>query len=123
MKDEVIVSSDVPHHAVSEPFAEKIEHQITCRRKAKRNALTGLFHEDGNNHAVHTEHTSHDDGDDRFEEEVRLEDADGHNTDTRLGSAVGRAKVGEDEGRSDSHGTEENSLVGVAVSCSKFRAN
>ena len=78
-----------------------------------------LFHEDGNNHAVHTEHTSHDDGDDRLEEEVGLKDSHRDNTDARLGSTVGRAKVSEDKSRSDAHGAEENSLVGVAKDYNK----
>ena len=78
--------------------------------------LTALLHENGDNHAVHTEHTSHDDGNDRLEEKLRLEDRDGHDTNTRLSSTVSGAKVSEHECSSNTHGTEENSLVGVSVS-------
>ena len=76
-------------------------------------ALTLAFDENGDNHAIHTEHTSHDDRDDRSEEEVGLEDGDGYDTDTRFGSTVSSAKVGEYKRRNDTHGTEEDSLVGI----------
>ena len=76
-------------------------------------ALTLAFDENSDNHTVHTEHTSHDDGDDRSEEKVGLEDSDGYNTDTGFGSTIGSAEVGEDECWDDTHGTEEDSLVGV----------
>ena len=75
--------------------------------------LTLSSDEDSNNETVHTEHTSHDSGDDRLEEKVWLQDGDGDNTDTGLGSSVGSAQVGEDESSDDSHGTEEEGLVGV----------
>ena len=83
--------------------------------------LTLLSHENGDDHAVHTEHTGHDDGDDRFEEEVGLEDSHGDNTNAGLGSAVGRAEVGEDESCGDAHGAEENGLVGVTIHYKKDR--
>ena len=76
-------------------------------------ALTLAFDENGDNHAVHTEHTSHDDGDDRSEEKVGLEDSDGYDTDTGFGSTIGSAEVGEDERWNNTHGSEEDSLVGV----------
>ena len=76
--------------------------------------LTALLHENGDNHAVHTEHTSHDDGNDRSEEELGLEDGHGDDTDARLGSTVGGTEVSEDEGSGDAHGSEEDSLVRVA---------
>ena len=81
--------------------------------------LTLLSHENGDNHAVHTENTGHDDRNDRFEEEVGLEHCHGDNTDTGLGSAVGRSKVGKDESSSDAHRTEENGLIGVTVNYKK----
>jgi len=75
--------------------------------------LTGSFEENGNNHTIHTEHTSHDDGNDRSEEEFGLEDGDGDDTDTGLGSAVGGSEVSENEGSSNTHGTEKDGLVGI----------
>lgn len=44
--------------------------------------LTGSFEKNGDNHTIHTEHTSHDNGNDRSEEELGLEDGDGDDTDT-----------------------------------------
>ena len=72
--------------------------------------------QDGDDHSVHSEDTSHDDGDDRLEKEVWSEDSDGNNTDTGLGSSVGSAEVGEDEGRDNAHNAEEDTLVGVTKS-------
>ena len=82
-------------------------------------ALTLAFDENGDNHAVHTEHTSHDDGDDRSEEKVWLEDGDGDNTNTRFSSTIGSAEVSENEGRDDTHSSEENSLVRITKSYKK----
>jgi len=62
-----------------------------------------LLEENRNNEAVHTEHTSHNDGNDRFEEKVGLEDGDGDDTNTGLGSSVGRAEVSENEGSNAAH--------------------
>ncbi len=75
--------------------------------------LTGTSDEDADNESVHTENTSHDDGDNRFEKELRLEDSDGNNTDTGLGSSVSSTQVGEHEGGDNTHGSKEESLVGV----------
>ena len=69
--------------------------------------------QNGDDHAVHTEHTSHDDGDDRLEEKVGSEDGDRYNTDTGLGSSVGSAEVGEDESGDNAHDAEKDRLVGV----------
>ena len=80
-------------------------------------ALTVALEEDGNDHAVHTEHTSHDDGNDRSEEQGRLEHGDRDDTDAGLGRAVGCTEVGENEGTHNAHRTEEDSLVRVTEAC------
>ena len=76
--------------------------------------LTVSSDEDANNEAVHTEHTSHDNWNDRFKEQVWLEDGDRDNTDTGLGSTVSSAQVGEHKGGDAAHGAKEEGLVGVA---------
>ena len=79
--------------------------------------LTWSLEENGDDHSVHTEHTSHDDGNDRSEEELGLEHGHRDDTNTGLCSSVGGSQVGEDEGRGDAHGAEEDGLVGVAKVC------
>ena len=98
------------HNSVKIVRLGKIENQ---------KALTCLFHEDGNDHAVHAQYTSHNDGNDRFEDELGLEDSDRDDTDARLCGAEGWAHVGEYESKDDAHDTKENSLVGIADHCIK----
>ena len=93
-------------------FGEKNQKEVVKTRRG--GSLTGLSHEDGNDHAVHAQHTGHDDWDDRFEEQVRLDDADRDDTDSRLGCTVGCAHVGKDKGEGDANRTEEHGLIWVA---------
>jgi hypothetical protein len=51
------------------------------RLDGKLAVLTAGLEEDGDDHTVHTEDTSHDDGDDRSEEKLGLEDSHGDDTD------------------------------------------
>ena len=75
--------------------------------------LTSSLENDGNNKAVNTENTSHNNGNEGLEDEVRLQNTDGGDTNTSLGGTVGSTQVAEDEGTSDSHKSEEGVLVGV----------
>ena len=93
--------------------------QFMVCKNILRKKLTLTLDEDGDDHAVHTEHTSHNNGNDRLEDQFTLQDGDGDDTDTRLGSSVGGAQVSENEGRDDSHDTKEHALVGVSESCYK----
>ena len=76
-------------------------------------ALTLALENDSHNKAVNTKDTSHNDGDERLEDELVLEDTDGGDTDTGLGSTVGSAQVAENESSGDTHETEEGVLVRV----------
>ena len=79
--------------------------------------LTGAWDDDGDNEAVDTEDTGHDDGDDRLDDQLGLEDC--HRADAHAGlrGTVGRAHVTKNERAHDAHPTEEKSLVGVSVDC------
>ena len=78
-------------------------------------SLTGAGDNDGNDEAVDTEDTSHDHGDDRLDDQLGLEDSDGADTDTGLGSAVSSAHVAENKRGNDAHAAEEERLVGISV--------
>jgi len=78
-------------------------------------SLTGAGDNDGNDEAVDTKDTSHDHGDDRLNNQLGLEDSDGADTDTRLGSAVSCSHVAENKCRNDAHAAEEERLVGISV--------
>ena len=77
------------------------------------NELTSSLDENGDDHTVHTEHTSHDNGDDRSEDKLGLEDSDGDDTDTGFGSTVSGTEVGEHKGCNNTHRSEKDGLVGV----------
>ena len=59
--------------------------------------------------------TGHDNWDNRLDDKLGLQHGDGADADTGLGSAVGSAKVAENEGSDNAHSTEEEGLVGVTV--------
>jgi hypothetical protein len=69
--------------------------------------------QDRDDEAIDTNDTSHNDGDNVLDDEVRAEDTHGRDTDTRLGSTVGSAKAGEDNGASATHGTKEGRVDGA----------
>ena len=77
--------------------------------------LTGTRDDDRDNETVDTEDTGHDDGDNRLDDKLGLQDGDRANADTRFGSTVGCAKVTENKSGNNAHATEEESLVGVTV--------
>jgi len=54
--------------------------------------------QDGDDETVDTDNTSHDDGDNVLDDQVRAEDTHGADTDTSLGSTVGGAEAGKDDG-------------------------
>jgi len=68
---------------------------------------TFLDHEDGNDDTIDTENTCHDNWDDGLEDLVRVNNSEGGDTDTGLGSSVGGSEVGENKGSSDTHVGEE----------------
>ena len=76
-------------------------------------ALTLALENDSHDQAVNTKDTSHNDGNERLEDELVLEDTDGSDTNTSLGSTVGGAQVAENESSGDTHETEEGVLVRV----------
>lgn len=57
--------------------------------------------------AVDTQDTRHDNGNNRLEDQVGLQDTHAADADARLGGAVGGAEVAEDEGGGDAHVAEE----------------
>jgi len=54
--------------------------------------------QNGDDETVDTDNTSHDDGDNVLDDQVRAEDTHGADTDTSLGSTVGGAEAGKDDG-------------------------
>lgn len=62
---------------------------------------------DGNDETVDTDDSGHNDGDDGAHDEVRLHDSHGGDTDTGLGGTVSSTEAGKDEGRGDTHVSEE----------------
>ena len=85
--------------------------------------LTGTGDDDGDNETVDTEDTGHNNGDNRLDDKLGLQHGDGADADTGLGSAVGSAKVAENEGSNNAHSTEEEGLVGVTVHCTFILSN
>lgn len=79
----------------------------------ERMRLTSGLENDANNKAVNTKDTSHNNGNERLEDQLRLEDTDGGNTNASLGGTVSGTQVAENEGSGDTHETEESVLVGV----------
>ena len=77
--------------------------------------LTWTGNDDWDDKTIDTKDTSHDDGDDGLDDEFGLEDGDGADADTGLGSTVGGAHVAENESRHNAHTAEEKSLVGISV--------
>ena len=73
--------------------------------------LTSSLVDNSDDKAVDTEDTSHNAGNERLEDKVVSEDTDGADTDTGFGSAVGSTEVGEHQGGSESHKSEEGVLV------------
>ena len=67
------------------------------------------------NQAINAQDTGHDDGDQRLVNELLFEDADGGDANAGLCGAISRAEVAEDQGRGDTHKTEEGILVRVVV--------
>ena len=78
-----------------------------CGNSVSGVVLTGAGDDDGDDKTVDTEDTSHDDGDNVTHDLRGLHNTHGHEADARLGGTVGRAKVGEDQGRGHSHPCEE----------------
>ena len=52
-----------------------------------------LEDEEGDNKAIDSQNTSHDNWDDGFEDELRLEDSHGGDSDSGLGGSVGSSQV------------------------------
>jgi hypothetical protein len=75
--------------------------------------LTSGLENDANNKAVNTQDTGHNNGNERLEDQLRLEDTDGGNTNTGLGGTVSGSQVAEDEGSSDAHEPKEGVLVRI----------
>ena len=76
-------------------------------------ALTLALQDDSHNQAVNTQDTSHNNGNERLEDKLVLEDTDRSDTHAGLGSAVGGAQVAEHQSGGDTHEAEESVLVGV----------
>ena len=76
--------------------------------------LNGSKVDDGNNQAVNSENTSHDTGNEGLEHKLGVQDSDGADADSRLGSTVSSTEVGEHKGHNDSHVTEEGGLVNLS---------
>ena len=77
--------------------------------------LTGVGDNDRNDETIDTQDTSHDDGNNRLDNELRLEDSNRANTNTGLSSTVSGAHISENERRHDAHAAEEKRLVGISV--------
>ena len=59
----------------------------------KGGILTSGLENDGDNKPVDTQDTGHNNGDEGLEDELRLEDTDGGNTDTGLGGTVSGSRA------------------------------
>ena len=77
-------------------------------------SLTRSLHDNGDDHAVHSENTSHDHWDDRSEDKLGLVSGNFHDGASRFGSTESCAKICENKGRCNTKGTETKSLVGIA---------
>jgi len=82
----------------------------------KKIALTLALQDDGDDEAVDTQNTSHNDWNKWLEDQFWLQDTHAANTDTGLGGTVWSSQVAENEGRGDTHETEEGVLVWIVAS-------
>jgi hypothetical protein len=75
--------------------------------------LTLSLEDDGHNKSVDTEDTSHDNWDEGLEDQIASENTHAADTDTGLRGTVSGSQVGEHEGGSQAHESEEGVLIGV----------
>lgn len=78
-------------------------------------ALTLSLQDDGNDEAVNTQDTSHNDWNEGLKDQFWLQDTHAADTNTGLCSTVWSSQVAKNEGRGDSHKTEEGVLVWIVT--------
>ena len=86
------------------------------RSVLNKSLLTLTLEDDGHDKSVDTEDTSHDDWDEGLEDQIASEHTHAADTDTGLSGTVSGSEVGEHEGGSEAHESEEGVLVGVVSS-------
>ena len=71
---------------------------------------------DADDKTIDTNDTGEDNRDNTLHHKLGLHDTHAGDTDRALGSAVGRAEHGEDDGGGNTHGAEEGSVSGAELS-------
>mmetsp|Transcript_52137 Transcript_52137/g.135202 ORF Transcript_52137/g.135202 Transcript_52137/m.135202 type:complete len:221 (-) Transcript_52137:41-703(-) len=106
-------------HAAEAAREASCEVRVAGERRVLRDATgrrrNAVGDDDGNDEAVDAEHTRHDHGDDRLHHQIRLHHTHRRDADARLGSAVRRTQIGEDERDRRTHEAEERRARGAQL--------